>query len=163
MAFTVTDFVSVAIPLPQASVNVVVALIVAIWLPERLFEPLQPFEATHALALVELQVSVEVAPTCTVRGDALSATVGAGGGGTTTGITFTVTDSVVVPFAFLHESEYVVVAFTVTDCEPESDLVPLHPFDAIHDVALSESQLRSELPPAVTTIGSAVIDTSGAF
>ncbi len=40
--------------------------------------PLQPPEAVHAVALVELQVKLEIAPLVTVVGIAASVTVGAG-------------------------------------------------------------------------------------
>jgi hypothetical protein len=44
-------------------------------------EPLQPPEAVHVLALVEVHVSVDVVPEPIVEGDAPSDTVGAAGNG----------------------------------------------------------------------------------
>ena len=62
--------------------------------------PLQPPDAVHAVALVELQVSVEVAPLATDVGDAVSVTVGVGA------VTVTVADAVgLVPPDPVHVSE----------------------------------------------------------
>jgi hypothetical protein len=49
--------------------------------------PLQPPPAVHAVALVELQVSVEAAPLATEVGDAVSVAVGVGA------VTVTVVDT----------------------------------------------------------------------
>ena len=68
--------------------------------------PLQPPEAVHDVALVELQVSVEAPPLAIVLGLAVSEAVG-------TGLAVTVTvaaAAVLVPPEPVHEREYVVSA-----------------------------------------------------
>jgi len=75
---TVADCEAVP-PVPvQATMNRVVALNAGV-LDEPLIgsEPLQPPEAVHDVALVEVQVNVEVAPLFTVLGLAASVTAGA--------------------------------------------------------------------------------------
>jgi len=68
------------------------------------FEPVQPPEAVHDVALVELQVSVELAPLAIDVGFADSVAVG-------TGAMVTVADAtVLVPPAPVHVNEYVVLA-----------------------------------------------------
>lgn len=79
----VTDTVVLACRVPpaplQLSVNDVVALNAPVLaLPETDFEPLQPPDAVHEVAFVELQVSVLLPPLATLVGDADSETVGAG-------------------------------------------------------------------------------------
>jgi hypothetical protein len=61
--------------------------------------PVQPPEAVHVVALVEVQLSVERAPALTVVGLALSVSVGAGGGGV---FTVTVTERCTEPPAPVH-------------------------------------------------------------
>ncbi|HWS68681.1 MAG TPA: hypothetical protein VN325_38420 [Steroidobacteraceae bacterium] len=68
--------------------------------------PLQPPEAVHDVALVELQVSVEAPPLATLVGFAVNVAVGAG-----LAVTVTVaTVAVLVPPDPVHEREYVVSA-----------------------------------------------------
>ena len=69
-------------PLPvQLSVNEVVALNAPVLaLPETDFEPVQPPDAVHEVALADVHVNVLLAPLATDVGDADSVTVGAGGG-----------------------------------------------------------------------------------
>jgi hypothetical protein len=57
--------------------------------------PLQPPEAVHEVALVLLQVRVEVPPDATLVGFAVSFTVGAGGADTT--VTVALAEAGVVP------------------------------------------------------------------
>lgn len=80
--------------------------------PESAFVPLQPFEAVHDVAFVEVQASVVVAvpaPGVTLVGFAVRVTVAIG-----FGVTFTVTLALVVPNAPPQESAYVLVALGVT-------------------------------------------------
>ena len=79
-AVTVTDVV--ALPLPPAPVQDRLKLVVAANAPVALLPlvatvPLQPPEAVHDVALVELQLRVAALPEAMLVGDALSATVGA--------------------------------------------------------------------------------------
>ena len=67
----------------QARVYVVVATGETISFPDIVFAPIQPSDAVHDVALVELQVSVDVAlpaPGVTFVGFAEIVTVGVGGG-----------------------------------------------------------------------------------
>jgi hypothetical protein len=66
-------------------------------LPPAALVPLQPPEAVHEVALVLLQLRVEVPPEATLVGFAVSCTVGAGGGGVT--VTVTAAAAGVVPLA----------------------------------------------------------------
>jgi hypothetical protein len=45
---------------------------------------------------------------------------------------------------------------------PETDFAPLHPPDAVHDVALVEDQVNVLLPPGLTVVGEADNVTTGA-
>ena len=67
--------------------------------------PLQPPEAVHAVALVELQLSVEVPPAATMVGFAVKAAVGMTAAATVTVAVATL----LVPPAPLQVSEYNVV------------------------------------------------------
>ena len=48
------------------------------------------------------------------------------------------------------------------DCEPLVALVPDHPPDAVHEVALVAAQVSVELPPLATVLGLADNVTTGA-
>ena len=96
--FTTVLLVAVP-PVPlHARVYVVVATGVTTSFPDVGLEPVQPSDAIHEVASVELQVSVDVAlpaPGVTLVGFALSDTVGAGGGvGVGTKFTVAVLDAV---------------------------------------------------------------------
>jgi hypothetical protein len=81
---TVADWTALPPSPAQVSVKLVVADNVPVdWVPLVAFDPVQPSDAVHAVALVELQVNVAAVPVPIVVGLALSATVG-------TGITVTV-------------------------------------------------------------------------
>lgn len=45
------------------------------------------------------------------------------------------------------------------DCDPLSALVPDHPPEAVHEVALAADHVRLELPPLVTVLGLALMLT----
>ena len=78
--------------------------------------------------------------------------------------TFTVTDWLVVPSVPVQESVKVELAVRLpVDCEPEIDLVPVHPLvpDALQEVALVEDQVRVEDCPEVIEVGLAVRETVG--
>jgi hypothetical protein len=56
----------------------------------------------------------------------------------------------------VHVNEYVVLADTApVDCEPLSALLPLHPPDALQEVALLLDQVREEEAPEFTVLGAA--------
>jgi hypothetical protein len=73
--------VALALADPSEPVQVIVKLVVAFSAPVELepfvsLEPLQPPEAAHAVAFVEFQLSVALAPAEMLVGDALKDTVG---------------------------------------------------------------------------------------
>jgi hypothetical protein len=82
---------------------------VRVSLPDIGLLPVQPSEAVHVVALLDDQVSVVDPFTATVIGLALRLTVGAPGGGAPGGVTFTVTERLVVPPAPVHASVNVLV------------------------------------------------------
>jgi hypothetical protein len=75
--------------------------------PLRPLEPLQPPDAVHAVALLLDQVSVEVAPSLTVLGEAVNMTIGA------LLETVTVADCVAGPPGPVQVSSYSVVLVRV--------------------------------------------------
>ena len=120
------------------------------------FAPLQPApEAVHAVALVELQVSVEVPPLAMTVGLATKVAVGMI-------LTMTV-DALLVPPVPVQVKEYelgIVIAPVL--CVPLVALAPLQAPDAVHEVALVELHVSVELPPLAIEVGFAVNVTVGA-
>jgi len=118
--------------------------------------PDQPPEAVHAVAPVELHVSVEVWPLATEVGLALSDTVG------TLAVTVTVADCEAEPPAPVHVSvNFVFDERAAVTCVPLVDCEPDQPPDAVHAVALVELQIRVDVLPELTVLGLAVICTVG--
>ncbi len=150
-----TVTVALALPLPpvpvQVSVNVVVAARAALTSdPLVVLAPLQPPEAVQLVALVELQVSVDVPPLATLVGFALKVTVG-------TGTTVTVTLWLTVPPVPLQLSEKPVVAASApVDCDPLVALLPVQPPLAVQLVALVELQVSVEAAPTARLVGLAL-------
>ena len=111
--------------------------------------PLQPApEAVHEVALVELQVSVEVPPLAMTEGAAANVAVGMM-------LTRTV-EATLVPPVPVHVKEYelgIVIAPVL--CVPLVALVPLQPPVAVQDVALLELQLSVDTPPLAMEVGAA--------
>jgi hypothetical protein len=58
-------------------------------------------------------------------------------------------------------TKLVVCVSAAVTCVPDVNLDPLHPPDAVHDVALVEDQFRVALPPCATWAGVAEIVTVG--
>jgi hypothetical protein len=112
--------------------------------------PLQPPEAVHAVALVELQVSVEAPPLMTVVGFASNAAVGTGAAVTATIAVATE----LTPPGPVQVSEYdVFAARTPVLRLPLVANAPLQPPEAVHAVALVELQVSVALPPLTTVVG----------
>jgi hypothetical protein len=113
--------------------------------------PLQPPEAVHEVAWVELHVSVEAEPLVTELGFAVSVTVGRAP---------TVTVAVatlLVPPEPVQVSEYDVVAVRAPVLWlPLVASAPLQPPDAMHDVASVELQVSVEPPPLLTEVCAAL-------
>ena len=113
-------------------------------------------EAVHDVALVEVQVSVELPPLETLVGLALIDTVGAG-------VTVTVADCVAEPPPPTQVSVNLVVAVRAEVlAEPLVGSVPLQPPDALHEVALVDDQVSDEAAPLATVLGLAVSVMAGA-
>jgi hypothetical protein len=122
-----------------------------LWLPLEALVPLQPPEAVHAVALVELHVRIEPAPRTTVVGFAARITVAAG-----TTVTVAVATSL-TPSARVQVRENDVFTTRAPVLSlPLGGLVPLQPPDAVHDVELVEFHINVEAAPAVT-IGCAAL------
>jgi hypothetical protein len=118
--------------------------------------PLQPPEAVHEAALVELHVSVEAPPLATEVGFAVSVTVGVG-------ITVTVAvTTLLVPPVPVHAKEYDAVDVSAPVlCVPLVAFAPLQLPDAVQEVAFVELHVSVEAPLLATEIGFAVKVTVG--
>jgi hypothetical protein len=118
--------------------------------------PLQPPDAVHDVASVEVQARMEAPPEATSVGVAVSSTVGRG---------FTVTVAVaaaLIPPGPVHVKENtVVVVNTPVLCVPLPVSAPLHPPEALQDVALVEVHVSVAESPAAIVVGDALIDTAG--
>jgi hypothetical protein len=119
--------------------------------------PLQPPEATHEVALVEVQVSVVPFPLETVLGPAARVTVGAGA------VTETVADWLAVPPGPVQVSTKVLLVLRApVPALPLIGSLPDHAPEAVQAVAWVVDQVRLELPPLVTELGLAPSVTVGA-
>ena len=77
-------------------------------------------------------------------------------------VTFTVTAWLAVPPVPVQERVKVEFAVRLpVDWEPEVDLVPDHPPEAVQEVALAEDHERVEAVPEVIEVGLAVRETVG--
>jgi hypothetical protein len=113
----------------------------------------------HDVAFVEFHVNVLLPPLATLVGAADKLTVGAGVGV----VTETEALACAVPPAPVQLSVKVVLAFNApVPWVPETALLPPHPPDAVHDVALMDDQVNVLLPPLLTEVGVAEIVTVGA-
>jgi hypothetical protein len=124
------------------------------WLPLVPSAPLQPPEAVHDVALIELHVSVETPPEATTEGFATIVAVG---------ITLTSTVAApLVPPVPVHVKEYELrSASAPVLCVPLVAFVPLQLPDAVHDVAFVELHVSVEALPLATEVGAAPSDAVG--
>jgi hypothetical protein len=125
--------------------------------PRTALAPDQAPDATHAVALVELQLSTELAPVPTVLGDALRLTVGDGA------VTDTIVDWVALPCGPVQVN--VKVDFSDSgplDCVPLIAFLPDQAPEATQDSASSENQVSVEAPPGLTVVGVALRTIAGA-
>ena len=161
-AVTATE--ALAWPVPPAPVQLSVKEVVALKPPvlaepEVALVPLHPPDAAHDVASVDDQVNVLLAPLATEVGDAERLTVGAG----VAAVTETEALFCVVPPAPAQLSVKVVLALSAPVlADPEVVFVPLHPPDAVHDVASVDDQVNVLLAPLVTEVGDAERLTVGA-
>ncbi len=122
------------------------------------FVPLQPPEAVHEVALVELQVKVAVPPLATLVGLADNAAVG------TPAATVTVTlTAALVPPAPEQVNAYVVLAVRAPVLAvPLAPFVPLQPPEAVHEVAFVELHVKVAARPLSTSAADALSTAVGA-
>jgi hypothetical protein len=120
------------------------------WLPLVPRGPLQPPEAVHEVALVELHVNVAAPPAATTVGAAVNVTVGMG-------IIVTVlTRGTVVPPGPVQTSENDVGAVNGPVLTlPLAVRIPLQPPEAVHEVALVELHVSIDALPEATAVGAA--------
>lgn len=127
-----------------------------LWLPLVGLSPLHVPEAVQDVALVELHVSVAVAPLSTAVGFAASIAVAAG---------ITVTAAVttlLAPPAPVQVNEYAVLAARAPVLWlPLVGLAPLQPPEALQAVASVELQVSREAPPVAMVSGAALSDAVG--
>ena len=117
--------------------------------------PLQPPVAVHAVALIELQVNVDVPPLAMTEGLATKVAVGM--------ILTRTVDALLVPPVPVQVKEYelgIVIAPVL--CVPLVALVPLQAPVALHEVALVELQVNVEVPPLAIDVGAAPRDAVAA-
>jgi hypothetical protein len=142
-------------PLQVRKYDVVAASAPVPWLPLVASVPLQPLDAVHEVALVELHVSVDVPPVPTTSGYAVKVAAGT---------TFTrAVDAALVPPMPVHVKEYeLCIVSAPVLCAPLVPFVPLQPLEAVHEVVFVELQFSVEEPPLATVAGFAVSVTVGA-
>jgi hypothetical protein len=155
------DTVSVAVaallapPAPlQTSEYEVVALTAAVgWVPPVGKVPVQPLDAVQEVALLEVQVSVDVSPGATTEGLTTNVAVG---------MRLTTVLALAVPPEPVQDNEYEVALDTGPVLWlPLSTSEPLQPPDAVQEVALLEVHVRIDDAPAATAAGDAVNVTVG--
>jgi hypothetical protein len=119
--------------------------------------PDQPPDASQDVALVEVQVSVELPPLTMLVGLALIDTLGGGAD------TETVTDWPAEPPAPVQVNVKLVLAvrFEVA-WEPLVARVPLQPPEATQEVALVVDHVKVDAAPLLTVVGLALSVTDGA-
>jgi hypothetical protein len=140
------------VPPAPVHVNEYAVLVVkapVLWLPLAVFVPLQPPDAIHDVAWVELHVNREAPPLAMVVGLAVSVAVGAGA------MLTVAVAGVLVPPAPVHVNEYVVLAVKAPVLWlPLAVFVPANvPPAALQDVALVELQVSMEVPLLATLVG----------
>ena len=125
--------------------------------PLKPLEPDQAPEAVQAVALLDDQDSVALAPLATVLGLALNVTVAVAWG-----LTVTVVDWTAVPPAPAQVNTYVAFADRgPVGCDPVSALVPDHAPEAVHEVASTDDQDRTDALPLAMLLGEALSFTVG--
>jgi hypothetical protein len=153
---TVADW----LPLPPGPEHVSMKVVVAVsapvdCVPLRDLVPLQPSEAVQVEALVTFHVRVDDPPVAMDVGLAVSDTEGVA-------LTVTVTVCWALPPGPVHVSMKLVVAVSApVDCVPTRGRLPLHPSDAVHEVASVELQTSIDDPPLATLVGLAVSAIDG--
>ena len=120
--------------------------------------PLQSPEPVHEVALVEVQLSIDVPCGETAVGFAVRSTVGAGAL-----VTVTCAVREMLPPGPVHcRVKFVVVVRLLRVSLPAVGRDPLQPPEAVQDVVFAEVQVSVELPPLWTVAGLAVSVSVGA-
>jgi len=155
-----TELEAVAVPpVPvQLSVNVLLLVKEPVdWVPESALAPDHAPDATHDVALVDDQVSVDEAPLVTEVGLAVRDTVGAG-----VAVTVTVADALCVPPGPVQERlKLPLFVSAPVEAVPDVERVPDQPPAAVQEVAPVDDQVSVDDPPLTTDEGFAEIDTVG--
>jgi hypothetical protein len=121
--------------------------------------PFQPADAVQEVEFVEVQFKVNGAPGAAVAKLAVSDTVGAGGGA----VTVTVAVALALPPDPVQVNVKLVFAVSgAVDTLPLVASDPLHPWEAVQEVALVELQVSFAVAPDCTVVGAAVNVTVGA-
>ena len=128
-------------------------------MPETAFVPLQPPDAVHEVAFVDVHVNLLLAPLATDVGDADSVTVGAGGALVTVTETLARDVRPLLSVQLIVKVELRVNALVLS--LPESVFPPLHAPDATH-APRSLDQVNLVVLPELTEVGLAEIVTVGA-
>ena len=143
-------------PIQVKEYSVVAATAPVSWLPLVASVPLHPPVAAHEVALLDVHVSVDVAPCETVVGFAVSVTAGRGAT-----LMMAVATLLVPPVPLqIREYEVVVVSGPMVRL-PLGARAPLQPPDAVHDTASVEFQVSMEMSPLATAACAALRDTVG--
>jgi hypothetical protein len=134
---------------------VIVAVGLTDLVPDAVTVPI-PWLMETVVAFVLDQVSVDAAPDVIDVGDALSVTVGSGGGALTVTVALAVAD----PAELVAVTVYVVVAVGLTDLVPDAVTVPmLWSIETV--VAFVLDQVSVDAAPDVMEVGEALIATVG--
>jgi hypothetical protein len=141
-------------PLQTSEYDVVAATAPVDWVPPAANVPLHPLDAVQDVALSDVHVSVDASPGAMTEG--LTANVAVG-------IRLTAALALAVPPGPVQDKEYE-VGPTIGPLLwlPLAASAPLHPPDAVQDVALLEVQVSVDDAPAATADGDAVRVTLGA-
>jgi len=156
ITFTVLLAGMLAPPAPLQIIEYVVLVASAgmVCTPFNALVPLQPPDASHVVAFVDVQVSTMALPAVTVCALALSVVVG----------TTLTTRLAVVPVPPAPVQVIVYVALDDKGPVLRAPLVakaPLQPPDPVHAVALVDVHVNVELALLATVVGAALMDTVG--
>jgi hypothetical protein len=155
---TVAAGLTPPVPVQLSEYDVFVVSVPVLRLPLVGSAPLQPPEAVHAVALVELQVSVEVPPLATVVGFASNVTVGTGAAVTAT---MTVAAELTPPVPVqLSEYDVFVVSAPVLRL-PLVGKAPLQSPEAVQELAFVELQVNVDASRLSIGVGDALMDALG--
>ena len=117
-------------------------------------DPLHPPEAVHAVALLVVQLNVELVPVTMTAGLTVRFTVGAGV--VTVTVTFALAEE---PGPVQSRTKSVSASSALIVTVPLGGCVPLQPPEAVQDVALAACHVSVALSPLASIPGDALRDT----